>query len=290
MCKNILISMTSDTFLDLYNISAAYDYGYDFVIPVANVTAKNFEEIFLEAYFGRDPDCIHNTVFFINIRPQNELNAVIKIINSLRERKIRPTVILDPRGAYTTGAAIFSILLNVTHTNSYDLSKLSVVILGGAGSVGAAIVKYLSTKVESVVVIDKSEEKINLLKKSLENSSHNIKFVKTSNKQEFVKYCRNTDVVLATGPPKVTFIGIEDLHNSKCKIAIDINSVTPEGIIGIHPEDNNTFRLGIRCFGYRSIGSLKRQIQKKLFAKALSVHGKIFDLNEIYNLLDPLNA
>jgi len=284
MCKYIMILFSSDPYPDLYNALFAYDVGYDLVIPVPNVTSKNFEEIFIEAYFGRRLECSKNTVFFLNIRPQSELEKAIDILNNLRSKQITPTIIIDPRGAYTTAAAIAYILQKAVNNLALNLSSLSMTVLGGAGNVGAAVVKLLCEKLKETIAIDKDKLRIEDLKKDLQNASCNIRFIQTSDKADFVEYCRNADIVVSTGPPKVNFLSINDLAESKCKIAIDIDAVPPSGILGIKPDDNNTQREGISCFGYKIVGKIKRKIQEEILIKAKATLGRIFDLNEIARL------
>ncbi|MEM0368570.1 MAG: hypothetical protein QXN57_03915, partial [Desulfurococcaceae archaeon] len=216
-----------------------------------------------------------------------------KIVEKVRKTMFPPfefTVVVDPRGAYTTAAAAVAktLELSLKH-NLGDFKNKNVTILAGTGPVGVAAAIIYALEGANVIITSRSQEKAlkTAQKVNEEVKTERVKGVKASTREEIGDAIREADVVLATGAAGVRLLELEVLrkYGEKCKILADVNAVPPTGIEGLDPGDEDKEVLpGMYGVGALRIGALKNRILADLFKLAVETPKGILDYKVAYEL------
>src|SRR6266849_6321416 len=106
--KRLLYLVSSDPQVSPFDINMAYDAGFDAVIPYAGVAVPAVRGLVQDVMFSRGPKGARASAIFFS---GGDLAAAEGMLEAARAALIDPFrigVMIDPRGGYTTGAAILA--------------------------------------------------------------------------------------------------------------------------------------------------------------------------------------
>ncbi|MEM7785728.1 MAG: methylenetetrahydrofolate dehydrogenase, partial [Planctomycetota bacterium] len=92
-----------------------------------------------------------------------------------------------------------------------------------------------------------------------------------------------SDILFAAGAAGVQLIS-QTWHNSRVKIAVDLNAVPPVGIPGIELADDGQERNGKILYGAIGVGGLKMKIHRRSIASLFESNDQILDTKGVYDL------
>ncbi len=273
-----------------FDINMAYDAGFDVVIPYNNIKADKVTQLVQDAMFSRKASA--PTVYFIGGSDVEEANKIAEtVLNSLVPPFESP-VIIDPRGANTTAAAMVAKTIEVTRKLGWhDISGKKVVILGGTGPVGQ-IGAILAAKLNcTAVMTSRRADAVKILAKNLtekagEGATEIIGAVGITDEQKY-NLLKEADIIWSVAKAGVQMVSkelLEKLPNNK--IVVDINLVPPYGIEGLKPKfEGDEIIPGIYGIGALGVGRLKYKTESNIFKEASESKGKkIFNYNNAFKL------
>jgi len=298
MSNKVVFFLSTDKYSSPFDILILYDGGADVVVPCNNVSLEDTGSLVMDAMFPRGPKGIRDTTVFIGGKDIVKCEEILKLVKKTMFPPFEIAVAFDPAGSCTTSAALVAKVAQMTKVKlNSALSELKVVVLAGAGNVGSRAVHLFAKEGASVVIADVAVDLANkVAKKVNENIGADRVKVASLRGSDFVVHdlrvkdvvysaCEDADIVVSTGPPKVTTLTKDILSKfSKCKIVADINAVSPEGIEGIKATaDGDEILPGIISIGPLSIGNVKLQTELKLVKEAINSKNGIFGYEEAFN-------
>src|SRR3989304_3183883 len=130
--EELLYLFFCDASASPFDINMAYDAGFHAVIPYGNVTEETGTLLIQDIIFSRGPKGAKFTALFIG---GNDV-ALAETIRAAAIKSMFPpfqvSVMIDPKGAYTTAAALVAKVEKALG----GLSGRKAAILGGTGPVG----------------------------------------------------------------------------------------------------------------------------------------------------------
>ena len=292
--KKIMVFLSTDQHPSPFDVLFAYDSGVDVVAYYGGVTAKTARSLILDLIFPRGPDGIKYTIVFIGGRDYDEC---IKIAETAKKTYFEPFVastIVDPAGAFTTSSAMVAKVSLCLKAKGIDYTKIRYTVLGGAGRVGRCVT-YLLAKSGAEVVTTEIAPLIESIKQLAREINEKIgmekviAFEKPSDKPETIlEACRESEVILTTGPPGVTLLPFDVLSKlEKCILVADINATPPLGIEGLKSSaDCKPLKTLPRVtgIGALAIGRFRNNIERELIKRAFERPKSFFGLDEIYEV------
>ena len=278
---HILYFLDSDEHVSPFDINMAYDAGFDVVIPYSKVTPDQAKRLVQDAIFSRSPKGRRRTKFFIG---GTDLRVTREILNAISEVMFPPfeaAVIVDPRGAYSTAAAMVAKVEEALKKLELgEIKGKSVVILAGTGPVGRTVATICARLGCDVYITSRRLEKARSVANELaEEEGVVVKAVQASNPDEIYEIAKDKEVILTTGRAGVRLIPKEVLDKLKgVKVMADVNAVEPTGIAQLKPTyDMKEIAPGIFGIGALPIGDLKYRLEKKILEDAKTASKGIFD-------------
>ncbi|RLG96113.1 hypothetical protein DRO37_00040 [Candidatus Bathyarchaeota archaeon] len=268
--------------LDLYPDSAIWKYE--------NVTVEDAERLIYDIIFPRGPKGIKHTKIFINGRDMELTNEILRKIKKCMFPPFELSVIIDPRGAYTTASALVAKTLELSMSkNLGDLEDKRVTVLAGTGPVGrTAAMLYASEKAE-VTITSRSLKRAEGLSEKInrELDEERVFAAEADTPEKIGETIRNAEIIASTGAAGVQLLPISILkeYGKKCKIVADVNAVPPPGIEGLKSSaDGDEVLPGIFGIGALAIGKLKNKTEAELIRRAAEEPKGIFDYKVAYKI------
>jgi len=283
--EKILYFFDTDEYCSPFDTNMGYDAGFDVVLPYCKMTSDRVVKLVQDALFSRKVGA--PTVFFIGGSNIAESEKIAEnVLNSLVPPFEVP-IIIDPRGAHTTAAAIVSKTIEVAQFHGIsNLSKTKIVILGGTGPVGQIAALIASKLNAKVIITSRREEYVKNLARNLtekaSNSAGQIVGMVANSEDDYYKIIKEADIIWSVGKAGVQMVSTNTVKKlNSTKILVDINLVPPYGVEGMKPEYNNKeISPGIFGIGALGIGQIKYKIEREIFKEAAITKGKkIFDYN-----------
>lgn len=282
----ILFFLTTDEIASPFDICMAYDAGFDTVKTYESVTPEKAKVIVQDAIFSRGTKGVKYTCFFVSGREVEKVEEVAEVVRKTMFKPFKTSVVVDPRGAYTTAAAMIAKAEEgLQKVDLGDLAGKSCVVFG-TGPVGV-IAAVLLSKLGCNTVIAEPYEKLNqayvdsVVNKLREKYGVNVKGVFAPTKLEKSSIVQNADVVFAATAAGVRVIDasiIEKLR--KVTVFVDINAVPPSGVEGVEPRDDmKEIRPGIYGIGALAVGDLKYKVEMEMLRDARLSGDGFFDYN-----------
>mgnify|MGYP001770802393 FL=1 len=290
--KPVFIFLDTDKHASPFDILMVIDLIPDVVIlKYEQVTPDDADKIIADAMFPRGPKGAKFTKVFVNGKDLDTVNA---IVDRIRKRMFPPfelSVIVDPRGSYTTAsAAVLKTLQLSMKLGLGTFEGKTVTVLAGTGPVGIAAAWLYAMEGASKVIVTSRELSRAQKVASLINNElkvNKVMGVEAKTPEQVGEAIRDSTIVLSTGAPSVTLLPLNILKNygRNVKIVADVNAIPPYGVEGIDPNmDGKELIPGVYGIGALVIGVLKNNIEAELIKKALSEPKGIFDFRAAYEV------
>lgn len=281
--KELLFMFDTSRRASPFDLTMAYDAGFDAVIPYENVTPRDATSLTQDAMFSRSPKAFKHTCFFINGRDVKKAEETLKAVKQAMFPPFETNVIIDPSGAYTTAVALVAKVEDAM--NSHGLGGLTGknYAVFGTGPVGITVAEIL-TSLECVVTVAEPNPMLNsdyLLQHEafrgvLERHGAYLHGVSAPTQAEKLKILKQADVIFTVAARGVRIIEKDVINKLKpTKVLIDTNAVPPLGIEGLELNDYMK-ELAPKIYGIGAliIGDLKYKLQKQLLKEAYETQTK----------------
>ena len=284
--KSILFIFDTGSKMSSFDACLAYDAGYDAVMLYENVTPKDAERLVQDALFSRGPKRSRFTSFFIVGKDLGKAEAVLEAIKNIKNPRLVSSIIIDPRGAYTTAAAMIAKTEQALLTTKMGKLENKRCIIFGTGPIGKIATVLLGKLGCEVTIASTNPNRLNgekyikkVVKLLLKRYDVDIRGVYAPGQKERIHLLREADVVFCAAAPGIQVIDrsiLEEIGSEK--IMVDVNVVPPLGIEGIKPEDDmREIHPGIFGIGPVTIGKLKCKLEMKILREAREAGEKIYD-------------
>jgi methylene-tetrahydromethanopterin dehydrogenase len=288
MTKRILYFLTPGENISPFDVTLAADAGFDMVVPLTKIEAKNAAAVVQDAIFCRPPKRFNDTGIFIGGR---DVHMATDMFQSAKKAMVPPFevgIFADPNGAYTTSASVVALVAKVLEEHySMDLNGRNVAVFG-TGPVGIctailAAKQGANVKLCQLLADDDKREALNFCQRY----EADVKWVSAQTNKEKTDEVADAEVIICAARAGVRILE-GSLKNAENLLAVaDTNAVPPSGVIGVGLHDmgapveyaHGTFR----SIGPLAIGNLKYKVQYGLFEQIQkSSKAALIDFPEAY--------
>lgn len=293
--KNVIIFLDTDKHASPFDILVAIDLYPDAqIITYSNVEITDAKRLIQDAIFPRGPEGVKHTKVFIGGQNVDKALGILDVIKKSMFPPFELSVIIDPRGAYTTASSAVAKTMKLFQEKGFgDFKGKTATILAGTGPVGVVAAKLYASEGGKVVL---TSRKLNRAKEAAEKINNELGTkqvvgVQASNPQETGNAINDSDVILACGAAGIQLLPLNILekYGKKCKVLGDINAVPPLGIEGLKAtHKGKEFTPGKFGIGALAIGPLKIQIEGAMFKKAIESPSGIVDYKTAYEIAKKL--
>ncbi|MFB3075715.1 MAG: methylene-tetrahydromethanopterin dehydrogenase N-terminal domain-containing protein, partial [Candidatus Methylomirabilales bacterium] len=213
--------------------------------------------------FSRGPKGAKFTALFVG---GDNLETAEKVRSAAIKSMFPPfqvSVMIDPKGAYTTGAALVAKVEKALG----GLSGKKAAILGATGPVGRVAATLCAQSGCTVVVGSRSQESADRLAKEIgEKAGGTVTGAQMGSDEEKLPILKGVDLILATAKAGVLILPRSLLEGlPPDKVVADVNAVPPSGVAGLKPDDDlKEIAPGIRGIGAIAIGTLKYGVEMEM--------------------------
>lgn len=289
--KTVIIFLDTDKHTSPFDILTAIElFPEAQILKYSPVEPEEAKRLIQDAMFPRGPEGAKYTKIFIG---GYDVDKALKILEIAKKTMFPPfelSVIVDPRGAYTTAsAAVAKTLLLSIKKGFGELNGKNVTVLAGTGPVGSVAARIYATEGANVKITSRRLSKAIAVSTKIneEIGEEKIKGVEAAAPEEIGKAIEDADIILSAGAAGIQLLPLETLkqYGKQCKIVADINAVPPLGIEGLNPNDEGKEILpGIFGVGALKIGTFKNKIAAQLFKRAVESPKGIFDYKIAYEI------
>jgi len=288
--KNILIYFDMDKRPSPFDILFAYDVGFDIVLPFSGVNVEEIKSLVQDAMFPRGPKGAKYTTLFFG---GSDLDAVEEMAETAKKTMFPPfqlSIVLDPKGAYTTSSAIVAKVMEALDTKGETLKGKKAVVLAGTGPVGRITARILAREGADVTITSRSAEKATeVAAKISQKIGIEVKGAEVASPEEAVKAAEDCEILLSTGAAGVQLFpegGLSKLE--RCMVAADVNAVPPAGIGGIKAKYDKKEVEGVLTIGALAIGDLRNKIEARMLKTAMESEGAFLDYTNAFEFAKEL--
>ncbi|MBS7248170.1 MAG: methylene-tetrahydromethanopterin dehydrogenase N-terminal domain-containing protein [Candidatus Jordarchaeales archaeon] len=280
----ILFFLTTDDIASPFDICMAYDAGFDTVKPYESVTPEKAKVIVQDAIFSRGTKGVKYTCFFVSGKDIDKVEDAAEVVRKTMFKPFKTSVVVDPRGAYTTAAAMIAKAEEgLQKANLGELTGKSCAVFG-TGPVGM-IAAVLLSKLGCDTVIAEPYEKLSqayvdsVVNRLKERYGVNVKGIFAPTKIERANIVQNADVVFTAAAAGVRVIDASIMEKiRKATLFVDINAVPPSGVEGVEPKDDmKEIRQGVYGIGSLAVGDLKYKVEMEMLQDARISGDGFFD-------------
>jgi len=261
--KHLLYLFTTDAAASPFDVNMAYDAGFHAVVPYANVTEETGILLIQDIIFSRGPKGAKFTALFIGGNDVDLAETIRAAVSKSMFPPFQVSVMIDPKGAYTTAAALVAKVEKALG----GLSGRKAAILGGTGPVGRVAASLCAKNGCEVIVGSRSRESADRLAKAIvEKAGGTVRGAQMGTDEEKLPILKGVDVILATAKAGVEILSRSALEVLPTgKVVADVNAVPPSGVAGLKPEhDLKEIAPGIRGIGALAIGVLKYDVEMEM--------------------------
>jgi methylene-tetrahydromethanopterin dehydrogenase len=272
--KRLLYLLSADPRVSPFDINMAYDAGFDAVIPYAGVDAGATTGLVQDIMFSRGPQGARASAIFVS---GSDLGVAEAMLAAARKALFPPFVVglmIDPRGGYTTAAALVAKVAALARTLGWDgLEGRRVVVAAGTGSVGKAAATLAAALGAIVILTSRRREMAAEAARTVATLYRaTVEPWAAAAETDLAALAAGADVFLATGAAGVRLLSraaIADLRGPK--IVADINAVPPYGIETLQPQDDGVeIAAAVRGIGALAVGGLKFKVEAALLRDLLA--------------------
>lgn len=289
--KTVFIFLDTDKHASPFDILATID-----VLPEAailkyeNVTVEDAERLVYDAMFPRGPEGAKHTKIFINGRNFELTNEILERIKKCMFPPFELSVVIDPRGAYTTASAAVAKTLEASMVKGFgSLEGKTVTVLAGTGPVGQTAARLYASEKAKVIVTSRDLKRSTAVAEKIneEFKEERAKGVEAKTPEEIGAAIKDAEIVLAAGAAGIQLLPLNTLkeYGKNCKIVADINAIPPLGVEGLKPTwDMKEIIPNVFGIGALAIGVLKSAIEAKMIKMAAEEPKGIFDYKIAYQI------
>lgn len=293
--QNILIYLDTDKHVSPFDLLMFTDAFPDLrIFYYSQVEPGDAAGIVRDAMFARGPEGAAHTKLFIGGRDLDKAGKILEVVKSTMFPPFEMAVIVDPKGANTTGSALVAKVVETLGEKGLgQLSGKKVTVLAGTGPVGQVSAKLMALEGAEVTLTSRSGEKARSISEKLNKEVRlkRIKGAQASNEDEVAAVVEDAEVIVGTGAAGVQLLSLKTLRESagKCRVLADLNASPPYGIEGLEPSyDKKEVLPGVFGVGALVIGKLKNKVETSLMEKALTSAKGVFDYEGAYRIAKSL--
>jgi hypothetical protein len=287
--KQVIIFLDTDKHASPFDMLMANDlYPNARIFYYSNVEAEDAKKLVQDAMFPRGPKGAKHTKIFIGGYNAEKAEAILEMAEKVMFPPFEIAVIMDPRGAHTTGPAMVAKALNLSLKKGFgDFKGKKIVVLAGTGPVGRIVSHLCGSEGAEVSITSRSQERASSVANRIngELGVERVHGFKAATAGIIGKVISDADVILSTGTAGIQLMPKKVLkeYGKRCKVVADINAIPPLGIEGLRPDDDSVEVLhGVWGIGALTIGTLKNEIEAELFKKAMEAKRGVFDYKVAY--------
>lgn len=279
--KKLLLQLDTDSPSSSFDAIAAYDSGVDHLLSYSGITPDNVRDTVHGAIFTRGGDQLRNTAIWIGGRDVAAGERVLAAVQSNFFGGFRVSVMLDSNGCNTTAAATV-----VKIMRSVDVRGAKVVVLGGAGPVGARVAGLFALEGANVVVTSRRADRAAAMAEQVRaRFGREIGTAAASGDEDFRAVLAGAAVAVGTGAAGVQLLPLALWRDHPTlKAVADLNLAPPAGIEGVEIPDNGTERYGKRCFGPVGIGNFKMKVHRACVASLFERKDLVLEAEAVYKV------
>ncbi len=288
MTKRILYFLTPGENISPFDVTLAADAGFDMVVPLTKIEAKNTAAVVQDAIFCRPPKRFNDTGIFIGGR---DVHMATDMFQSAKKAMVEPFevgVFADPNGAYTTSASVVALVAKVLKEHhSMDLNGRNVAVFG-TGPVGICTAILAAKQGANVKLCQLlADDDRRAAENFCQRYETDVKWVSAQTNEEKTNEVADSEVIICAARAGVRILEGSLKNAQKLLVAADTNAVPPSGVMGIGLHDlgvaveytNGSFR----SIGPLAIGNLKYKVQFGLFEQIQkSSKAALIDFPEAY--------
>lgn len=289
--KTVFIFLDTDKHASPFDILAAIDVLPEAVIlKYENVTVEDAERIVYDAMFPRGPEGAKHTKLFINGRDLELTNAILEKVKKCMFPPFELSVVVDPRGAYTTASAAVAKTLEASMAKGFgDLRGKAVTVLAGTGPVGQTAARLYASEGANVIVTSRDIKRANAVAEKINDELKEKKAtgMEVKSSEDVGAAISDAEIILAAGAAGIQLLPLSVLKEfgRKCRVVADINAVPPLGVEGLKPSwDGKEILPSVYGIGALAIGALKISIEAKMIKMAAEEPRGIFDYKVAYQI------
>jgi hypothetical protein len=293
--KKVFLFLDTDKHASPFDILATINvFPEATILKYENVTVEDAEKIIYDAMFPRGPEGAKHTKIFINGRDFKRVNDILEKIKKCMFPPFELSIIVDPRGAYTTASAAVAKTLELSLEKGFGgLENKMVTVLAGTGPVGQTAARLYAFEKAYVVVTSRELQKASSIATKIneEFEAERVRGVEAQTPEEIGKAIENAEIILSTGAAGTLLLPLEVLkeHGKKCKIVADINAIPPLGVEGLKSKaDGEEILPNIFGIGALAIGKLKNKVEVEMIKRAAEEPKGIFDYKIAYEIAKKL--
>jgi methylene-tetrahydromethanopterin dehydrogenase len=284
--KHLLHFISSDRLVSPFDVNMAYDAGFDAVIPYGGVSEAEFVGLVQDAMFSRGPKGARCTAILIG---GSDLSVAMRMLEAAKKTLFDPfrlSVMVDPRGAFTTAAALVAKVRKACAARGVgELRGLRLSVLGGTGSVGRVAAALAAREGARVVLTSRRLEGARRATDEVRALfGAEVEPRQGDSEQTLAALAAESQVILATAAAGVPLLSQASLRKlGGPRVIADVNAVPPAGIEGLKPQDDGAeIAPGVFGLGPLAVGDLKIRTEAALLAELRNPERRV--------VLDPLAA
>ncbi len=289
--KKVFVFLDTDKYCSPFDMLVAIDAFPDSMIfKYENVTGEDAAKIVYDTLFPRGPMGAAHTKIFINGSNFEMVEKVVEATqNSMASAPWGNSIIVDPRGAYSTAAGAVAKTLGLSLEKSFrPLEGKSVTVLAGTGPVGQTAARIYASEKANVTITSRTLAKGQAVadKINKEVGTTRVKVVEVNKPEQTAEAVKDAEIILAAGAGGIQLLSAIDLKGAKrCKIVADINAIKPLGVEGLGSnDDGKELSPGVFGIGALAIGKLKIKIETDMIKRAAEAPQGLFDYSIAYDI------
>jgi len=289
--KKVFIFLDTDKHASPFDILTTIDvFPEAQILKYENVTTEDAEKIVYDTMFPRGPEGAKHTKIFINGRDFKRVNEILGKIKKSMFPPFELSMIIDPRGAYSTASAVVAKSLELSLIKGFGkLEGRSVAVLAGTGPVGQTAARLYASEKANVIVTSRDLQRVSEVAAKIneEALSESVRGFQAQTPEETGKAVADAEIILSAGAAGTQLLPLNTLkeYGRKCKIVADINAIPPLGVEGLKSTAEGEEVLpNVFGLGALAIGKLKIKVEAELIKRAAEEPKGIFDYKVAYEI------
>ena len=293
--KHLVYIVSADPQVSPFDINMAYDAGFDAVMPYAGVAPEAVRGLTQDIMFSRGPKGARASALFVTSSDPGTAEAMLRAASSALFEPFRIGLMIDPKGGYTTAAALVAKTAAILRARGREgLKGARVLVLGGTGGVGRAAAALAAADGARVVLASRSRERAAAAARQIQELfGAEVAPQAGADEPARAGLARQADVIFATGSAGVTLLAAATVRSLGGRVVLaDVNAVPPAGIEGVQARDDGAESpQGQVTLGALAIGGLKMKVEAALLADLLGAEpAPVIGLNEARRRADEILA